>query len=113
MLRSRLPEITVEIEVIVNDRIERGAEAVKDRAEQRLEPHRLTGRLQEATHVQEEPEGFYVVAGGKTEDGDDVFWGHMLEHGTSHSPPYPFLVPSLEENRSRIVDDVRDGLRGL
>ena len=26
----------------------------------------------------------------------------MVEHGTSHSPPHPFLVPALEEEREQV-----------
>lgn len=110
MLRSRIPQIVVEIEHFVEDAIEEGAEDVRAAAEARLQPHRVTGRLAEETHVHKEPEGFYVVAG---DDTGDVFWGHMLEHGTSHSPPYPFLVPSLEERRGRIVNRVSGRLRNL
>lgn len=110
MLKSRLPQIALQIDIVVEEAIEAGAEQVADSARVRVGPHRVTGRLEDAIHVEEESEGFYVVAGGGDED---VFWGHLLENGTSHSAPYPFLVPSLEENRSDVVDRVKNSLRTL
>jgi HK97 gp10 family phage protein len=110
MLRSRLPQIVLEIELRTERAIEAGAEHVKNAAKDRVRPHRVSGQLEEAIHVQEEPEGFYVVAGG----GDEhVFWGHLLENGTTHSAPYPFLTPALEESRDVIVRSVGAALRGL
>jgi hypothetical protein len=41
--------------------------------------------------------GAHVIA------DSDVFYGHLVEHGTSHSAPHPFLVPSLEANRKPIL----------
>ena len=64
-------------------------------------PHRRTGELEQQVHVDDQKrEGVYVVAGDPSDP--IAFWGHMLEHGTSHSPPYPFLVPALEENEEAI-----------
>jgi hypothetical protein len=48
----------------------------------------------------------YVLA-GDPKDPSFAFYGHMIEFGTSHSPPYPFLVPALEDEHELIVDDVR------
>jgi HK97 gp10 family phage protein len=110
MLKSRIPQIIVEIQVIAEESTREGAETVRDSAELKLQPHRLSGRLAEATHVErdEDENGYAVVAGDR-----DVFWGHFLEHGTSHSAAYPFLVPSLEENRKEIVDQARRRLARL
>jgi len=117
VLRSRIPQIAIELDLRVEEALEQGAEDVAEAARARVHPHRLTGRLEDAIHVQEEQEGFYVVAGGDAELEDyrvrDVFWGHMLEHGTSHSAPHPFLVPALEENRGEVVARVTAVLKGL
>lgn len=113
MLRSRLPQIAVEIQVVVEQALEFGAETVAEDARERVRPHRLTGRLEEAIHIDTQREGVYVVAGGKAEEGDDVFWGHLLEHGTSHSAPHPFLVPALDDNRGDVVARVQASLRRL
>lgn len=65
-----------------------------------------TGRLLQAIHVEPSDEGATVIAGDH-----DVFYGHMVEHGTTHSPPHPFLVPALEEHREDIVATVVAAIR--
>jgi HK97 gp10 family phage protein len=113
LLKSRLPAIASELKIAVDAAIVKGAHAVAADAERRLEPHCRTGELEQQVHVDEaQREGVYVVA-GDPKDPSFAFWGHMLEHGTSHSPPYPFLVPALEENRTAIEQLVRVSLRGL
>ena len=107
MLRSRIPQITIEIEHLVDEAIEEGAERVALSAKERVRVR--SGDLQRAIHIDPQKDGKYVVAG----DDDDVFYGHMVEFGTSHSPPFPFLVPSLEENRNEIVATVQGSLRRL
>jgi HK97 gp10 family phage protein len=54
--------------------------------------------LRDAIHVQVELEGVYLVGGD-----DEAWYGHMVEHGTSHSPPHPFLMPAFEMHRPAIV----------
>lgn len=50
-----------------------------------------------------------VIAG----DENDVFYGHMVEHGTTHSAPHPFLVPAAEANGTRVLGLVTGALRRL
>ena len=118
MLRSRIPQITVQMEILVDEAIEEGAEEVAQAARNRLQPHHVTGRLEESVHLDEQRDGVYVVAGGGRDAtipyrARDVFWGHFLEFGTSRSAPYPFLVPSLEERRTGIVQRVHGALKSL
>jgi hypothetical protein len=49
-----------------------------------------------------------VVAGD-----DDVFYGHMVEHGTTHSAPHPFRVPAAEEARDPVRNLFVASLRNL
>ena len=112
-LKSRLPQIAAELPRAVDRVLVAGAYAVAASAQQRLEPHRRTGELEQQTHVDEsQREGIYVVAGDPS-DPSFAFWGHMLEHGTSHSAPHPFLVPALEGNRDEIVTATAAALRAL
>lgn len=106
MLKSRLPQIAVEIDIIIGEAVERGAETVKADARQRVPVQ--SGKLRDAIHVEPEDDGTYVVAGD-----EDVWYGHLVEHGTSHTAPRPFLVPALEENRDGIVTRARSALRRL
>lgn len=113
ILRSRLPAIIGSLAVVVDDAVIKGAHLVQADAERRLAPHRRTGELEQQVHVDDQKrEGVYVVAGEPT-DPSFAFWGHMLEHGTSHSPPYPFLVPALEENEERIKGMVIAAVRSV
>lgn len=113
MLKSRLPQIVSEMAVAVDAAIVASAKTVAEGAERRLESHRHSGELQQQVHVDESRrEGVYVVA-GDPKDPSFAFWGHMLEHGTSHSAPHPFLVPALEERRNATRQTVAFALRDL
>lgn len=110
---SRLGEIAADLPVRVDAAIVRGAHLVAADAERRLAPHRYSGELEQQVHVDDRQRtGVYVIA-GDPKDPSFAFWGHMLEHGTSHSPPYPFLVPALEQNVTAIEGLVRFAMRGL
>lgn len=106
MLTSRIPEITVEIELIARETEDVGADAVMADAKARV-PVR-TGALRDAIHKDRQSDGVYVVAGDT-----EAFYGHMVEHGTSRTPPHPFLVPAVEENRATVEQYARARLRGL
>ena len=67
-----------------------------------------TGALQRAIHVDSEPNGYSVVAGDR-----DVFYGHLVEHGTRHSPPHPFLVPAFEAEKPPLLAGVAKALGDL
>lgn len=106
-LESKLNEIIATIPKAVRDAELAGAELVAEGAKARVNfdeskaPH-----LRDAIHVEETEEGAYVLAGNSK-----VFWGRFVEHGTSHSPPFPFLIPSLEENREEILALIAAALR--
>lgn len=90
--------------------VKQGADLVAERAKVRAPDAPPLGEgLVEAIHVEREGGAGYMVVAG---DGD-VFYGHMVEHGTSHSPPHPFLVPSLEESRGEIESLVCSALGAL
>lgn len=99
-LTSRLPEIAAALPVRVDAVIGAGAERVSQGGKERV--HVDSGDLQAAIHVEREGPAEYAVVAGN----DDVFYGHLEEHGTSHSAPHPFLVPSLEAEQKSIVADV-------
>lgn len=106
MLKSRIPEIIVELDLRVQEGIEHGADDVSQEAKVHVAVD--TGKLRDKIHVESEHGEAYVVAGD-----EDAWYGHLVEHGTTKTPPRPFLVPALEANRSDIVKDVRDRLRTL
>ena len=106
-LTSKLPEIIAGIEAAVKEAEVAGAELVAQTARERVPfdpatPH----HVRDAIHIEETEDGLLVVAGDK-----EAWWAHMIEHGTTHSPPQPFLVPALEENRAKIEDGIRAAVR--
>lgn len=103
-LKSRLPQIIEELPIAVRAAALAGAEKVAESARGRVPV--ATGRLRDAIHVDEQPEGAYVIA------GDSKAWyGVIVEHGSVKMPARPFLVPSLEENRAEIEATVAAALR--
>jgi HK97 gp10 family phage protein len=110
---SRIPQVVSELAVAVDNALLEGAEQVKEDAETRLAPHRKSGELERQLHIDDRKKaGIYVIA-GDPKDPTFAFWGMLLEHGTSHSAPYPFLIPALEENRDRIVAAATAAVRAL
>jgi HK97 gp10 family phage protein len=49
-------------------------------------------------------------AGGKYKDYGPLFYARFLEFGTSHQPPYPFLRPAFEFNKSDLPEVFADSL---
>jgi HK97 gp10 family phage protein len=102
--RNNLDRIARQVKPAVEEAIRDGAELVVARAKARA-PVR-TGALKAAIHSELVHNGYEVVAG----DGD-VFYGHLVEHGTHHSAAQPFLVPALEESRSDVIKIAEAKLR--
>lgn len=91
MLKSRLHEIAAGLDSFVQEGMKVGAERIAQAAKERVPVD--SGALRDAIHTDARGKGVYVVAGDH-----HTFYGHMVEHGTSHSAPQPFLVPAFEEN---------------
>jgi glycosyltransferase involved in cell wall biosynthesis len=51
----------------------------------------------------------FEVRAGSTE----VFYGHIVEHGSTHTAPHPFLIPALEASRAAVVADVHAALKRI
>lgn len=113
-LESRFPEVIAELRPKVGASIKASAELVEERAKAKVPVGPDPVHLFDAIHVERESVGEYsVVAGGPVPGDEDVYYGHMVEFGTSHSAPEPFLVPALEESRPEIEALVTGALRGL
>jgi HK97 gp10 family phage protein len=106
MLKSRIPQIIVEIDVRIAEVIDRGTDQVERDAKARV-PKR-TNTLHDAIHKDEQDDGTYVIGGD-----DEAWYGHLVEYGTVRTTPQPFLVPALEENRADIITDGQRALRRL
>ena len=105
-LKSRIPAIAAELEPHVRTALEVGGEYVSARAKERVAYGNRDPHLRDAIHTSSEPEGVYVIAGDS-----ETFYGHMVEHGTSHSAPQPFLVPALEESKKAVLGMVQTALK--
>ena len=106
MYRSRIPKITAEMQLKLDEAVAVGAEIVAASARQRVPV--ATGKLRDAIHVEQEDGGAAVVAGNT-----EVFYGHIVEHGGAHSPAHPFLIPAAEESREKIVAIAAAALKSL
>ncbi len=106
VLHTRFPQIVRELRPRVEKAVEEGAELIAREAKSRVPVE--SGDLRDAIHVDDDPQGSVVVAGT-----DEVFYGHMVEFGTSHSAASPFLVPAGEAKRSEIDNLIKAALRRL
>jgi len=110
-VKSRIPEITVALPGLVSRAVKAGAQIIAEKADENLVRggHILRDELGMAIHVEREGAAEYAVVAGD----DKVFWGHLVERGTTHSPPYPFLVPALEESQDTVVAMVNAATKGI
>jgi HK97 gp10 family phage protein len=106
-LKSRLPEIALELEPRVDAALRATAESIEDTAKTRVPVD--TGTLRDAIHVEDSGELEYSVVAGDTQ----AFYGHIVEHGSTNTPPQPFLIPAAELGRAAAEAFVREALRGL
>ncbi len=97
VLTSRIPEITAEVAVKLDEVAEAGAKLIEASAKDNVEVD--SGLLRDRIHVEKEGTGKYAVVAGDRE----AFYGHLLEDGTTHSAPHPFLIPALEEDKPEIL----------
>lgn len=105
MLKSRIPEIAVELDPTIKAAEQAAAELIARSAQARAPV--LTGRLRDSIHTEPGDEGgVYVIAGD-----NQVFYGRFVEHGRVGVPPHPFLIPALEENRARAEELVDAAVR--
>ena len=108
MLHSRLGTIARKLDEEIDPGIRNAAEEISESAKSRVPVE--SGRLRDAIHVEKVGEGQYAVVAG---DGHDVYYGHMVEFGTTHSAARPFLTPAYEAVRPHIDALVRAALRDL
>lgn len=105
-LKSRLPQIEREIAADVPRAIGLGVERIVQDAKSRVPV--LSGALRDSIHLDKTTSGWAVIAGNSK-----VYYGHMIEHGTTYSPPRPFLIPALEAQKQEIESLVKAALRRL
>jgi HK97 gp10 family phage protein len=87
--------------------LNQGAESIAEEAQNRVPI--ASGKLRDAIHVDRKDTGeVFVVAGD-----DEVFYGHLVEYGTTNTGAQPFLIPALEDKRATVLADVTVALRSL
>jgi len=107
-LKSRFPQIAAELPIMADTLAREAAGKVEMMAKERVRVR--SGDLRDAIHVERRKLGTYEVVAG---DGGDVFYGHMVENGTTHSPPFPFLIPALEAERDPVQKVYASMLKAL
>lgn len=108
-VKSRIPAIIAEMHPRLLAEMKAGAEMIADEARQRVPVD--TGRLRDSIAVKREGNGWTIIAEAKADSGAP--YGHMVEFGTVHSSPQPFLVPALESQRAEIIAGANAVLRNL
>lgn len=109
MLRSRIPLIAAELHARLDPAVRAAAEVVATGARARVPVGAPEVHLRDAIHVERNDTATYSVLAGD----ENVFYGHMVEFGTSHSAPRPFMVPAAEDGRAELAALARAALRGL
>ena len=66
-------------------------------------PQVQTGRLRSSIIHQVTKEGNEITA----EIGSNVVYSKYLEFGTVNHSPYPWLFPSVEQNRDKIIETLK------
>lgn len=108
-LKTRLPEIAAELRPKVSAAVKHSAQVVAEDAEARVPVGPPTVHLKDRIHVERKGPAEYAVIAGD----EEAFYGHMVEFGTSHSAPRPFLLPALEARQDYTVYTVRQALMDL
>ena len=108
VLQSLLPTIAATLDTVTATAVQAAAERVASNARSRVPVN--TGRLRDAIHTEADGNDVYVVAGGGEHN---VFYGHLVEFGGAHTPPRPFLIPAMENERNQIVLSVANALRKI
>lgn len=109
-LKSRFPQIAAEIVPRVGQAVAQAADVVVERASARAPDRTPLGvGLVASIHKERRGPAEYAVIAGD----DDVFYGHMVEFGTTKMSARPFLVPAAEESSDAAEALVTAALRGL
>lgn len=106
-LHSRIPRIAAELRPRVAAATKIGAELIEKEAKSRAPVS--TGRLRDAIHTEFKGDADWNVVAGNSQ----VFYGHMVEHGTTRAPAHPFLIPAFEARRNEVLRAIRLALRRL
>lgn len=106
---NRFPVIIAELPAKVDSAVATGALAVAAHARARVPVGAPDVHLRDAIHVEREGVAEYSVVAGDNE----VWYGHLVEFGTTHSAPRPFMVPAAGDGRDEVVGLVAAALRSL
>lgn len=106
---SRLDRIALELAAKLDAVGRATAERIERDAKATVPVGAPSVHLRDAIHVERTGIGEYEVRAGDS----DVFYGHIVEHGSVHSAPHPFLLPAAEAARSEIKPIARAALRNL
>jgi hypothetical protein len=100
-LKSRIPEIIATSTAKVARANRQTAERVVAEAKDRVQRRQDT--LYDEIHYVLDGDDYLIHAGR-----DDAFYGHMVEYGTAHSAPFPFLMPAAEAARDSHLDGIAE-----
>lgn len=90
-VNSRIPQIIQAARAGADQRVERVARDIADRAKGRAP--RATGTLANSIQAEQEPDGWAVHA--------EWYW-RLVEYGTRHSGAHPFVTPAVQGAQTRL-----------
>jgi HK97 gp10 family phage protein len=103
---SRIGRIAGELDNRMKLAARFSAEAIEAGAKSRVPVQ--SGSLRDSIHTVETDDGYMIVAGDS-----DVFYGHIVEHGSVNTAPRPFLIPAAEAERDHVDEHGRRALGTL
>lgn len=102
-LTSRFPEIIGTLPRKISADLKEGAEQVLENSTERI--NTITGETEESGSVK--------GGAGEYRVEYEAYWAHWVEFGRKNAPPYPFLLPALEEEAPEILAKVHETLNSL
>lgn len=106
LVRNRFPQIIAGLNPTVTAAVYAGAKVIEREAKERVPVD--SGDLRSAIHTERGGNDVRVIAGDSS-----VFYGHLVENGTTRTPPRPFLVPAVEASRAEVLALVNGALKRL
>lgn len=109
-LKSRIPEIQVELPAAVGAAIHKGAADLAEQVRERAPVGESAPHLKDSIQVTDPKFGYTTRQSAGV--SMDFYW-YFLEYGTAKMAPRPFVRPAVEAAYPQIYADVQEALKAL
>jgi HK97 gp10 family phage protein len=111
-LMDELECMTVNVAAIENEALQAAAGPILEEAKKTSAFHDRSGKLRKSLSISKlkigKTKSKYVLIGALSHD---VFYGRMVEYGTSNANPHPFLEPAFIHHRAEASEIIANKLR--